>query len=263
MRGKILYRRNALLRSAASLAVALLAMGCSDSAEQAPRAAAVTPPDLSRAGELRVSVAFKGTAPEAPEINMRSTPGCAAAHPNGVRDASLLVSDGHVANALVYIQSGLGDSRFPVPTDPVRIDQKGCLYEPRVAGAMVSQPVKFLNSDPEAHNVRGRPEVVKAWNFMIPRQKASRTVTFDKSEIGIRIGCDIHPWMVAYLSVFEHPYFAVTPPGGSVTLPQVPPGEYLIGVWHERLGQQEQTVQLEALGAANLEFVFGDSDLSD
>ena len=131
---------------------------------------------------------------------------------------------GKLAGAVVSIKSGLGDRAFAIPEQPVVIDQKGCLYEPRVSAAMIWQPVEFHNSDREPHNVRGRPQTVEAWNFIISRQGASRTLKFDKPENGIRIGCDIHPWMAAYLSVFEHPYFGVTSNDGTVTLSTVPPG---------------------------------------
>jgi hypothetical protein len=130
-----------------------------------------------------------------------------------------------------------------------------------VAAAMIWQPVEFLNSDREAHNVRGRPKNVKAWNFMIPRQNASRTLRFDEPEVGIRVGCDVHPWMVAYLSIFEHPYFAVTPADGTVALANVPPGAYVVAAWHEKLGTKEQRVELAAKGAAEIEIAYGAADL--
>ena len=216
----------------------------------------MTPVDLSTAGTIRVQVTFTGTVPPRRELNMRSAPVCAAAHPDPVYDESLVVDNGRVANAVVWAKSGLGDRAFPAPAAPVVIDQRGCLYTPRVAAAMVSQTVEFRNSDPEPHNVRGRPEVVRAWNFMLPRQNTSRTMAFDKPEVGIRLGCDIHPWMVAYLAVFPHPYFAVTPSDGSVTLEKVPPGDYVVAVWHEKLGTKEQTVSLAPNGTAAVAVTF-------
>jgi plastocyanin len=244
------------------LAILLLAAACGDSSGPAKQRQIEGPPvDLSEAGRIEVEVGYAGPVPEAAEINMRGTAACAAMHPEPVRDTSLLVSNGHVANAVVFVKSGLGEHGYAVPEDPVVIDQKGCLYVPRVAAAMLFQTVQFVNSDAEPHNVHGRPQVAKQWNFMIPRQHATRTLTLEKPEVGIRIGCDIHPWMVAYLSVFPHPYYGVTSEGGTVTLDRVPPGRYVIAAWHERLGMTEGTVTLEPSGTARVQLTYASDAL--
>jgi plastocyanin len=237
------------------------AASCSDPSSGPPPNRAVTPVDAATAGTIRVRVTYKGTVPEPKVINMGGSPPCAELHPDPVKDNSLLVSDGKLAGAVVSIKSGLGDRAFAIPEQPVIIDQKGCLYDPRVSAAMIWQPVEFHNSDREPHNVRGRPQNVEAWNFIISRQGASRTLKFDKPETGIRVGCDIHPWMAAYLSVFEHPYFGVTSNDGTVTLATVPPGSYVVSAWHEKLGEKEQRVELAASGSAEVEIDYTESDL--
>jgi plastocyanin len=166
------------------------------------------------------------------------------------------VANGRLANAVVYIKSGLGDRAFAAPQSPVLLDQHGCLYDPHVVALMVGQPLEFRNSDPEAHNVHGRPKDVDAWNFLMSRPGSTRSVTFDKPEVGIPVGCDIHPWMRAYASVFDHPYFAVTPSSGAATLTPVPAGDYVVAVWHETLGTLVQPVSVPAKGTATLQFAF-------
>ena len=157
----------------------------------------------------------------------------------------------------MYIDKGLGDRAFAPPTQPVVIDQKGCLYDPRVAAAMVGQPVDFHNADPVAHNVHGRPRVGGAWNFLMSRPDSTRTMYFEKPETGIRIGCDIHPWMVAYLSVFDHPYFAVTPADGTAVLRPLPPGDYVVAAWHETLGTIRRPVTLAARESLSVDLNYG------
>ena len=236
------------------LAVALAA--CSDATPTGEPAAGTTTVDPATAGTIDVQVRYAGPAPTAQPLNMRSAPQCAAAHTEPVLDPSLVVQDGRLVNAFVWIKKGFEGKTFTAPTDPVTMDQKGCMYVPHVVGAMVSQPVTFLNSDPEPHNVHGRPEVVTPWNFMTSRQGSSRSITFDRSEVAVPVGCDIHPWMRGYVGVVDHPYFGVTPASGAVTLAKVPPGTYTVGVWHETLGTQEQVVTLDKSGAVKLEFVF-------
>jgi plastocyanin len=239
---------------AGSLAI-LIACSHSESGAPAPTRS-VTPIDLATAGSIRVEVSYSGAPPTPKLINMNGTPACAAAHQTAVTDQSLVVTGGRLANAVVYIKSGLGDRAFAPPTEPVVIDQKGCLYDPHVAAVMVGQPLQFRNSDQEAHNVHGRPKTVDAWNFLMSRPGSTRDVTFDKAEVGILVACDVHPWMRAYVSVFEDPYFAVTPADGTVTLKPVPPGDYVVAVWHESLGTLVRPATLPPGGTADLQFTF-------
>lgn len=242
---------------AACLAAALLAAACSKSDSGPTRAKAPGPPiDLSTAGAIQVQVDYTGPAPSPAAINMAGTPACAAMHPQPVPDQSLVVNAGHLANAVVYIKSGLGDRGFAAPETPVVLDQRGCLYAPHVAAVMEGQPLEFRNSDAEAHNVHGRPQTADGWNFLMSRPGSTRDVTIDKPEVGIPVGCDIHPWMRAYVSVFDHPYFAVTGGDGAATLKPLPPGPYEVAVWHETLGTLVQPVTVAPNGTATVRFAF-------
>jgi plastocyanin len=241
----------------ATLAALTILAGCSNSESAPPKAKGpITPVDAATAGSIEVQVAFTGTPPTPKVINMSGTAACAALHSAPVLEQSVAVQDGRLAGAVVYIKSGLGDRAFGAPSQPVEIDQKGCLYDPRVVAVMVGQPLQFRNSDQEAHNVHGRPQTANGWNFLMSRPNSTRQVFFDQPEVGIPVSCDVHPWMRAYVSVFAHPYFAVTPPDGTVTLKTVPPGDYAVSVWHETLGTLTQPVSLPASGSPRLQFTF-------
>lgn len=234
-----------------------LAAGCSDSGSQPVKAKGpVTPIDAASAGSVQVQVSYSGTPPTPKVVNMSGTAACAALHSAPVLEDSVDAANGRLANAVVFIKSGLGDRAFAVPPQPVVIDQKGCLYDPRVVGVMVGQPLQFRNSDQEAHNVHGRPQEVDSWNFLMSRPNSTRDVVFDKPEVGIPVSCDVHPWMRAYVSVFDNPYFAVTPADGTVTLQPLPAGDYVVGVWHETLGTLSKSVTVTAQQSARLDFAF-------
>lgn len=235
--------------------IASLLLGCGGS-DGPPTDVVPTPLDLSTTGTINAVVSVDGTVPPPQMVNMRSTPACAAAHSEPVPDPSVRVRDGKLANAIVWIKDGLGDRVFAPPKDPVVLDQQGCMYVPHVAGVMVGQPLEFLNSDPEAHNVHGKPALGNAWNFIMSRPGSSRTLYLDKAEVPVPVGCDIHPWMQAYLGVFKHPYYGVTSDGGTTTLRNVPPGEYVVAVWHEKLGTKEQSVTLEPKGTVSVRFAY-------
>ena len=216
-----------------------------------------TPLDLSTTGTISGQVRFDGPVPEQTVLQLSGWSECAAQHPEGnPRAGDILINDGKLQNAVVYIKEGLGDRVFAVPTEQVTIDQKGCVFLPRTVGVRVDQPLHFLNSDPLAHNVRGLTKVARAWNFSLGVKGAARTITVDKPESMIELKCDIHPWMHAYVGVFDHPYFALSGMDGHFALKDLPPGEYTIEAWHERFGIRSQKVSLGAKETKDIVLTF-------
>lgn len=217
-------------------------LGCGGGGDDGRAAAPATPIDPATTGTIVATVTLDGTPPPMQELTMGSFADCKQMHPGPVLAGDMLVRDGKVQNAFVWIESGLGDRVFATPSEPVVVDQQGCLYVPRVAGAQVGQPVEFLNGDAMLHNVHGTPKENAVWNFALSRKGAERTLEFDEPEIMISIRCDLHPWMQGWLGVVAHPYFGVSGADGVVTLANVPAGDYSVGVWHERFGRQTAKV---------------------
>jgi uncharacterized protein (DUF2141 family) len=58
----------------------------------------------------------------------------------------------------------------------------------------------------------------------------------------VRVGCDVHVWMSAFVVSADTPFVAVTDASGSFTIPNVPPGAYTVSIWHETLGEQTAKV---------------------
>ena len=245
-------RRAAIAVVVATIAI-VAASGCSR--EQAEKRQA-TPLDLSTTGKLSGDVRFAGTPPASSTVDVSSAAECRSQHQGPVSAEDVLVKDGKVRNAVVYIKEGLGDRVFAASETPVVIDQKGCLFEPRIAAAQTDQPVRFLNSDPLPHNVHGLPKKVSGWNFSLGLKGAARNITIDQPEHFIELKCDIHPWMKAWLGVFDHPYFAVTDANGHYEMPNVPPGTYVVEAWHERLGTISGNVTVAAKDAKTVDLTF-------
>jgi len=226
--------------------------------ERAKSARQPTPLDLSTVGVISGQVRLEGPAPAQTVLQLGGWSECAAQHAGGLPLAGdILVNDGALQNAVVYVKEGLGDRVFAVPTEPETIDQKGCVFLPRIAGAQVDQPLRLLNSDPMAHNVHGLAKNSRQWNFSLGVKGAARTITVDKPEVMIEIKCDIHPWMRTYLGIFAHPYFALSGADGRFTLKDLPPGEYTIEVWHERFGTRSQQVSLGVKETKEIMLTFG------
>ncbi len=190
------------------------------------------------------------------EIRFGGFSECSSQHGGPVPTGDALVHDGMVENAFVYVRRGLEDRVFAVPIEPVEIDQAGCLYRPRVAGARAGQTIRFVNGDPLLHNVHGTPKASPGWNVSLPRQGAAREIRVDRPEVMVSVRCDLHPWMQGWIGVVDHPYFAVTGRDGRYTLPDVPSGDYTVAVWHERLGTQESRVTVAAKGTVDAPFTF-------
>jgi hypothetical protein len=245
-------RRIRLVALATTLGIA--ACGGEDRCANRP---APTSIDRTTTGTIRGTVRFEGTPPAMRPLAVQGDAQCAAQHEGPVSAGDALVRDGRVENVFVYVKDGLGDRVFAVPETAVEIDQAGCLYKPHVAGAQVCQPVRFLNSDALLHNVHGTPTQSRPWNFGMAVQGSKRDVRIDKAEVAIEVRCDVHPWMRCYLGVVDHPYFAVTGADGAFTLSGLPPGDYVVGAWHERFGAREQRVSVGAKETKEVSFTYG------
>lgn len=200
-------------------------------------------------------IRFEGQPPKPIPINMSADPACLKQHPGAASERVVAGSDGGLGNVIVFIQSGLGERTFDVPGEAVVMDQKGCMYSPHVIALRTNQKLRVVNNDPVSHNIHPMPANNREWN---KAQPPGTTVeeSFAREEIAIPIKCNVHPWMRGYVAVFKHPFFAVTPADGSFTLHDVPPGEYVIAAWHEKLGTQTQKITIAAGESKTLDFVF-------
>jgi plastocyanin len=187
---------------------------------------------------------------------MGAEPDCEAKYDGPIYAQDVLVNDnGTLANAFVWVKTGLEQYGFEAPAEPAVLDQDGCRYIPHVMGVMAGQNIKILNSDPATHNIHPIPKNNREWNIS---QSAGQEMerSFPRSEIMVPVKCNIHPWMTAYVGVSPHPYFAVSGTDGSFEIPNLPPGEYTIEVWHEKYGTQEQQITVEPNGAQEIECTF-------
>jgi hypothetical protein len=249
------------IKTAFACVIALAALAaCSDDASKsaAPASPAAAPDakkvDSATAATIKGKVLLEGTPPENPIIKMSSDPACGNAE---VRAESYAVENGALQNVFVHIKDGLGNKYiFDTPTEPVKLDQKGCRYIPHVLGVRVTQPLEVSNSDQTLHNVHGMPQTNREFNHGQPIAGMKNTVTFSSPEVMIPFKCDVHSWMIAYVGVVPHPYFAVTGNEGTFELKTVPPGTYTIEAWHEKLGRQTQSVTIGEKDAKDLTFTF-------
>jgi plastocyanin len=230
----------------------LLAAAC-DAGGGPPGGPPPTPIDPAVLGSVRGRVRFQGPVPAAAKLPMGGNPECAA-HAGAV-DGAVVVRDGGLANVLVSVKRGLEGRIFAVPDAPVVMANAKCVYTPRVVGVMTRQALKFVNEDPLDHNVHGFPEQ-GGFNSTLQGAGSAKVYRLLRPEAPFRVKCDLHPWMLGWVGVFNHPYFKVSGPDGAFELSGLPAGDYELEAWHERYGTRTLAVRVAAGAATAAEFTF-------
>ena len=211
---------------------------------------------ISAGGSITGTVKYDGKIPRMKKLKMDAEPICSAKHLTPVTAEWLLAGEnGELKNAFVYIKEGLGNREYPVPEEPVVLDQNGCIYSPHVLGLQVGQNLEIRNSDGILHNIHAKPAVNKEFNRAQPKFKKKMIVTFDKPEIMLPVTCDVHPWMRGWIGVLNHPCFTVTDESGTFSIDGLDPGNYIVEVWHEKLGTKSAEVTVSDDKGAIVDFV--------
>ncbi len=196
----------------------------------------------ARAAILTAKAAFEGPPPAIEKIKTDADPKCKIMHPEGVAtDAVVVNPNGTLKNVFVYVKEGVSGT-FEAPKMPVVFNQVGCQYTPKIFGIQVNQPLEIVNSDDTLHNVHALPTVNQQFNLGMPIKGMKLKKTFTKSEVMVKIKCEVHPWMGAYAGVVDNPFYGVTGDIGTAEIKDLPPGEYVLEAWHEKYGAQTQKV---------------------
>jgi plastocyanin len=147
-----------------------------------------------------------------------------------------------IRNVVVSLQPPPSGAKGPVALPVVQIDQEQCAFVPRVVIVPAGGTVEFLNSDRLLHNLHSASKENRIFNRTQPRGRTI-PIVLEKPEI-IRVDCDLHPWMRAWVVVAEHRFYAVTNDQGEFVLDNVPPGEYTLRLWQESLGTVTKDVKV-------------------
>lgn len=207
-------------------------------------------------GTVTGKVVFEGTPPAVKPINFGAEKQCALMHGDKMPQNEEVVvnSNGTLKWTLVHLKDA--PKAETVPSEEALIDQQGCVFIPHVAAVRAGQKVVFKNGDPVLHNVRSAAKTNKSFNIAQPIQGMKTAKTFDQPELGVPLRCDVHFWMISYIHVLDHPYYAVTQDDGTFTLKDVPAGNYTLEAWHEKLGVQTAQVTVTEGETKNADFLF-------
>ena len=219
-------------------------------------------------GTLKGRIVYDGKAPTPKAIDTSKDAACKVK----LSEETLVVDPkGGIADAAVILRT----KNVPVhpdyekaATETVVLDNKDCHFIPHVAVVRLTQPVALKNSDPTGHNTNITPLINDGSNNTLAAGADPITRKFDTEEARpVKVACNIHPWMGAWLIVRKDPYAAVTKPDGTFEIKNLPAGKELeFQLWQESAGNPAGTYKAgktDKKGNFKVKIKPGDNDLGD
>ncbi len=206
---------------------------------------------VNNGATIRGTVKVEGKIPNLPPLQISKYKEVC----KGVPNESLIVGPGQGLRYAVVTLEGITKGKAVEKEVQHELDNVKCRFVPHVQAASVGQFVVMKNTDPILHTahaffVDGQPQ----FNVGLYPGRVSRKPLVTAGVV--KILCEVHPWMSAYLVISDHPYQAVTDVYGEYLINDIPAGSYKVKVWHESLGSEEKSVEVKAGDSRNLDFVF-------
>jgi plastocyanin len=209
------------------------------------------------AADLSGTVTLKGTPPKEKEITpFKDDATCSKLSDTPSTRFYVVGPKGEFADVVISVQ-GVSGKSAGATAEPVVMDQKNCLYVPQILAVQTGQKILVKNSDPVMHNVHDQPATGSGNDEKNQAQLpggADLTFSFPKPEMFLKFKCDVHTWMFAWVSVFDHPYFTISAKDGTFTIKNVPPGKYTVQAAHRKAGVVTQEVEVKDGEPAKVDF---------
>lgn len=202
---------------------------------------------VTEGGKVEGKVVFQGDVPTKKIIPTKDKEVCGSP-----RDEPLILvgADKGVEDAVVYLKEVPKGKAWGKPEKPPEINNVKCRFEPTVqvirAGA-----IDIVNGDPVLHNTKAFYGKRTAFNVALPNKGQRITKELDKPGL-VRVDCDAHGWMLAWVYVADSPYYARTPKDGSFSIADIPPGNYTLVATQAYTGDTEMPITVKANEAAKL-----------
>jgi hypothetical protein len=207
-------------------------------------------------GKIEGEVLLEGPPPPMLPLKVGADPICAKSRPV---DEQVLVREGRIRNVVVRVANG---SSASAPFRPIEINQEGCIYRPRIQAAVTGQTLLVRTSDPILHNVHAYFGSSTVFNQAQPPGSRAIELTVGNSVGLLKIRCDVHPWMVAYVVVSNNPFFGITGEDGRFQIEGLPVGEYVLETWHERFGKKTRQVRIAPSQTLKVSVTYSPEDRS-
>lgn len=186
-------------------------------------------------GNLKAKLTYLGKVPK----KKFSDPYCG----DGIPIDDLVVGENkELKDVVIYLE--IKTDKKIDETGEVVVDQKGCVFVPKVVLAKVGSKIRIKNSDETLHNFHVISDLNPEINSGMPN-KGSELIYEPTTAEFIRIKCDVHPWMGGWIVVRKHPYYALSGLDGLTELKDIPVGKYKLHMRHFSLGHMEQEVEIK------------------
>ncbi|MFQ5956774.1 MAG: carboxypeptidase regulatory-like domain-containing protein [Candidatus Brocadiales bacterium] len=227
--------------------------------------------DVTNGGSISGVVKLDGDVPAPEEINIdKDQEVCAVHTPKYYEKLIVDKASKGIKNAVVYlykVKKGKKWELADLPNEEARkrmaerhfvLGQKECTFNPHVQVIPAGSSVELRNGDSLMHNLHSYSMKNSSFNESIPGGGQPIAKTFQFREV-VKVGCDVHKWMSAWIVVQDNPYFCVTGDDGSYKITNIPPGEYKLRIWHEAfkkkdLKAQKKKLKVEAGKEVNVDF---------
>ena len=210
--------------------------------------------EQTRAGTISGEVKFTDVQPKLSPIKVsKDQDYCGEILPN---ETYLIDANGGLKNVVVFLEAAAVASA----ADPQKLNQvenNGCVYAPRIIAMRKGERLRIRNADPKLHIPHSYLQEKTVFMLSLPFKNTVLEATQKIREPGVlKLVCDTHAWMLGFIHVFDHPYFAVTDERGSFFIENIPPGTYTLKAWHEDGGIRTQEIIVSEAGEvlANFEF---------
>jgi len=202
----------------------------------------------ARATDIIGTITLNGTPPaEVPYTPLMNDSTCGAMYKTVPTTHFYAVGPNHELADVIVSLKGVTGKSTGASQPPVTLDQKGCLYVPQILAIQTGQKLVVKNSDSCIHNVHCVPVVTgnpESNQVQMPGGP-DLDYTFSKPELFMKFKCDVHPWMFAWVSVFDSPYYCVSDKDGKFIIKNVPPGKYTVEADHRKLGTATRDVEVK------------------
>jgi plastocyanin len=200
------------------------------------------------AADITGTITLKGAPPKEKDITpLKEDPTCGKLHSTMPTTRFYVVDSNNALADVVVSLQGISGKSTGASAQPAVLDQKACEYIPSILAVQTGQKLLVKNSDPVLHNVHTKPAASgnKVMNTAQMPKGPDLTLSFAAAEEFVKFQCDVHPWMFAWVSVFDHPYFAVSGKDGTFKIANVPPGKYTLQAAHRKAGKVTQEIEVK------------------
>lgn len=203
----------------------------------------------AQAGDITGTITLKGTPPKEVVISVYKDDASCCNLTAGTPTTHFYAvgPNAELGDVVVSVQ-GISGKSTGASAKPALLDQKACFYVPQIFAVQTGQKIIVKNSDPVLHNVDVQPA---SDTGNTPQNQAQMpggpelTLSFAKPEMFLKVKCDVHQWMFSWVSVFDHPYFAVSGKDGTYKIAGVPAGKYTLQAAHRKLGKLTQEIEVK------------------